>query len=647
MNWGMVFFLLFLFLLLIIFGFVVILYIKHWSTRSVGEGNRLESGNVYFIRYLSDKIALPNLGGSNRPNKINYSYHFFNILVVSSLFAFFTIIIVDNKSKIMKYIDLTNHDISILKKELHNWDKVSQQKTPDFFKEVETQRNSGIILLTDDNDVDWVVDGKNPHSIALYKWDKFIKKNRIDYRACDWKTLVECENKNNSTYLILPGTWHLDKIQKLLSQGRSLLFYGFPRQIYNLNNEGYSLAELSFQRTSYLPTRDKLSLVGDKELTLGFDAGLILNVQPDFPVYKASSLNPQAVSMSEKQYIGSQSSTRLYSKSTKEGGRLVWMDFSPNKEDHSLDLHQQYFDSLLASILRYLNKETYESIATWPSNLKFAAILEEDTEDKFENAKRVAKYFQEKNYPITWYMLSNEAQAHRDVTLLLSETGEVACHGDNHQAFTLNDPDQQHIRLARCKKVLEELTGKTVQSFRPPEEKHNEATLSAIANTGFKHFIAKNSTDRFVPIYYKNLSGDEAILSIPRMNSDDYLLWNGYKKNELDSVDLLNKEVDQVERIGGLFTFSFHTQYMSNDAHFNTVTQLADYINDKNAYFTTASDLADWWLVRNKLLIGQFPSEDDYKKFSPRCLKVDTEGVLNTVDITECTNKRNIDIVLK
>lgn len=303
------------------------------------------------------------------------------------------------------------------------------------------------------------------------------------------------------------------------------------------------------------------------------------------------------------------------------------MDFAPIGDEHP-HVTPYYLHSLLAAVFRYMDGEPYSAWANWPEAKPFAALLEEDTEDRYENARHVAEYFKQKQYPITWYALSDEAQKNRKLTRLLATTGEIACHGDNHMDFTLQDRATQHQRIARCRKVMQELTGQPVVSFRPPREDHNIDTFHAMANTGIRQFIAEVSGDRFTPIAYGHPDDELALISIPRMNSDDYLLWDELKLADKASSLQLKQEMEWIKNIGGLFMFSFHSQYMNNHKHLQTVKDLADHIHQSGAFFATTRDIAEWWRFRMQLQKYGAHNKALFKKFRPVLLRVNTAGKL-------------------
>jgi len=641
MNWSMIVIILLAFFIITIIGMIVIFYIRHWANR---QNNKPETTNdlegVYFRRYLppvmfkhhNETVSKQNHQNNKRKKTYQFIFSILTIFFTTSLIAG-TIYI--NKDRFSKPIDLTEQDIKNIDYTAHQWQKQQQQSLLDLSETMTKIKEQGITLLkykkTNKKEaIDYSVD---LNAIAKYHWENFAKKHDIKLDSCYWEKIKKCK-KLDAVLLVLPNHWDTEKIDELLKEGKHVLLYGFPKQFFTSSDERFSFQDLTFKKNEHIDSR--LTLVGDQLLTLGFDAGLILNVKAMSKQFVATTKTSQAVSISTENLAGGKKYTRLFAKSNEQGGRLVWMDFSPNKEDHAYNLNLNYFNALIASIFRFLDKEkpSYQAIATWPNGKKFAALLEEDTEDQYVNAERIARYFESKQYPITWYVLSNKAQQYKTITRYLAKTGEMACHGDNHQTFTLNDKRQQHIRLARCKKVIRAITNKEVKSFRPPEERHNNSTLDALINNDYGYFIGKTAVDRFVPQLYQSKKTEKFIVSMPRMGTDDYGLWKEYKMNYEDSINTLKHELDWVRNIGGLFLFSFHTQFMSDNNHFKTVTGIADYAAEKNAYFALTSDIGEWWKVRAALQQKKAISKEQFVKYQPVLLQVDQDGQLKRSDIS-------------
>ena len=637
MNWHLVGILFLVLVITLIISATVVLYIRHWAGREAASNAQQPAHEGhYFIRYLPPGLqptehmvyqGQPQARRNSRLSRL-FLQRLFSSLLVLGLTGALASATYLNRDKLASPIDLTEQELKAISISSHRWKTQETQALPVLQQQLLYFKARGLVLVSDKDTTPWPQSGQRVIQMAERQWHTFAEKHQLKTVSCSWSELVKCRQQHPDwLYVILPGHWYKDSMNELLTAGSKVLLYGPPRQIFAEETAAYEIEGLSFSHTSQ-PNPPDMALVADRELTLGFDAGLVLELKSAFADYHADSAKPQAISITSEHLAGGAARTRLFARSTGDQGRLVWMDFSPNGEDHANELNQPHFKATLASVFRYLQATPYASWANWPAGAPFAALMEEDTEDQFANAERVAEFFKERNYPITWYMLSNVAQKHRALTRQLAATGEVACHGDNHQNFARNDIQTQHVRIARCKKVLEAITGKPVLSFRPPEEQHNTDTLSAILNNQMTHFMAKRSGDRFAPTVYVSRDNQQSLISIPRMNTDDYLLWDEYDLTEADSISLLEGETDWIRGVGGLLAFSFHTQYMGEDQYFNTVKALADYISASQAYFATASDLADWWRLRLRLLQNETVSDEEIRKFQPVRLSVNSHGEL-------------------
>lgn len=89
------------------------------------------------------------------------------------------------------------------------------------------------------------------------------------------------------------------------------------------------------------------------------------------------------------------------------------------------------------------------------------------------------------------------------VRMVLPHGHEVGCHGLSHEvdnAFDLLDYQQQVKQLGEAKKILEDISGEAVVSFRAPALRVNEFTPSALQETGFRidSSIAAQRFDMFL-----------------------------------------------------------------------------------------------------------------------------------------------------
>jgi peptidoglycan-N-acetylglucosamine deacetylase len=104
----------------------------------------------------------------------------------------------------------------------------------------------------------------------------------------------------------------------------------------------------------------------------------------------------------------------------------------------------------------------------------------------------------------TFYFTGYMAEHFPDVVRMIVADGhEVASHGYSHhvhEAFDVLPPDQQEQHLEKSKKLLEDLCGQEVISFRAPALRVNEHTPVALAKTGYRtdSSVASQRFDMFL-----------------------------------------------------------------------------------------------------------------------------------------------------
>lgn len=609
----------------------LIFYIKHWSSRRLSTVNSSSIEGEYFKRYIPENLRVEydriKSSGGKRTGILRRFFAKLATLVVLmaaigiSLFSF-----QQNIDTLLIPIDLSPEEIKNLDYTQHQWRREIDNRLPQLEQLLSRLPSRGFIVPYSENDKNWLFNGKNIRNAAYQQWVNFAEKHHFETIGCRWDLLQQCLNNHKSwIILVLPGFWDLASMDYALKRGANVIAYGPPAQI-DSQQSGLEWQGIKFTKV-VSEESGSIILRGDQLLTLNFDAGLILDASSSFKGFQAYADNSQAVTFDASYQLEKTKGTRLYAKTIGQG-RLVWLDFAPDAVDHSLDINVTHLNAIIASIFRYFSRQSYSAIATWPEGRDYAALVDEDTEDQFSNADKVAKLARKYDFPISWYILSNEALKNRSLTRELSETGEIACHGDHHGVFTLSTKQDQVVRIARCKKVLKALTDIEPKAFRPPEERFNTATIDAIANNGMDHYIAVNSPDRAVPEIMSSSDG-KSLVSIPRMINDDYELWHKRNLNYGESVSLFKGEVEWSQFIGGIHMFSFHTQYIKDPNHYQALEYLCEKLKKSGAYFETSSSIAKWWRVHEKLSNGLNVSASLVAKYHPVVLTVTKNGELS------------------
>ena len=110
----------------------------------------------------------------------------------------------------------------------------------------------------------------------------------------------------------------------------------------------------------------------------------------------------------------------------------------------------------------------------------------------------------------TFFYIANFAKQYPEIVKMVQEKGhEIACHGLTHQhdkAFDVMSYSEQLEHLKTAKKILEDIAGKEVASFRAPALRVNFDTPKALIESGFKYdsSVAPQRMDMFMSLGSKN-----------------------------------------------------------------------------------------------------------------------------------------------
>lgn len=636
MNWNLSVLVLLFMAVFFLVSVSILFYIRHWASRTTDNKILTENEGVYFKRYIPEQLRntydkkINNLQNNHDIQHRSLWARLATKIVIFSAAAIPVFSLSQNIDMFLQPIDLDPSEINKLDYTHHKWQRIIDSNIPELSVVLATTKINSLIVPFNDIDRKWLLNGVNMRQLALSHWRNFSKRNKLKIIQCRWENLSQCKTRNtDAVILVLPGFWDFEALDIALASGANVIAYGPPAQLFS-DSKDFKVKwhGLTFEEVQK-SEGGSLILRGDQLLTLGFDAGLILKAYSPLEGFRTVSKLSQAVSIGNTYSAGGENETRLYAKKI-NSGRLVWMDFAPDRIDNSPAINTNHLDALMASIFRYLSRQPYSAIATWPQAKPFAALIEQDSEDQFDNTEAVVELIEKNGYPISWYILSNEAVTHRQLTRKMSKLGEIACHGDNHGVFTKSKRRDQIIRIARCQKVLTEITGVKPIAFRPPQEEHNTSTLDAIANNGMTHYIANSSPDRAVPEIQVSLINQKSLVSIPRLVSDDYEMWFIRKLNKSDSITLIDDEIDWVNDIGGLYMYSFHSQYMGKSDNLNAIEYMGDKLLKSNAYFTTSGNISDWWRFKTALQQNKIYTMDEISRFSPMLLSVNEQGELIT-----------------
>ena len=110
----------------------------------------------------------------------------------------------------------------------------------------------------------------------------------------------------------------------------------------------------------------------------------------------------------------------------------------------------------------------------------------------------------------TFFYIANFAKQHPEIVKMVQAKGhEIACHGLTHQhdkAFDVMPYNEQLEHLTTAKKILEDIAGEKIVSFRAPALRVNFDTPKALLEAGFKFdsSVAPQRMDMFMSLGSKN-----------------------------------------------------------------------------------------------------------------------------------------------
>jgi peptidoglycan/xylan/chitin deacetylase (PgdA/CDA1 family) len=275
-------------------------------------------------------------------------------------------------------------------------------------------------------------------------------------------------------------------------------------------------------------------------------------------------------------------------------GRLVWLAPTPEAALVSEESRAGYA-RLMRAALGWAAKRPVVEILAWPRGAPLAAMLAMDTEEGFPAAGRAADVFESIRFPLTFFVLASEAERHRDVLARIARGGEIQSHAERHVGFEGVAAAEQLARLREARSALARLGAPSPIAFRPPYESFDAETVRAASAAGFTIFVADKEHRSAVP----RLVEGSTLLQLPRGVADDFEIFERQHLSALaDVLRVTQSDLEHMHAIGGLYYFSFHTQFFGSEDRLEALEALALAARAHGAWETTPSALERHWRAR-------------------------------------------------
>lgn len=284
-------------------------------------------------------------------------------------------------------------------------------------------------------------------------------------------------------------------------------------------------------------------------------------------------------------------------RSTYKGARIVYWGF----ELHDA-VDQSWNADVLALLVRnsiaWTGRATLASVEPWPNGRRAAAVLAQDVEDQFTNARYAKDSLAAIGAPGTFFLVSDVARRNKRLTRQLLRGGEVGSHSDNHRLLGGTPGERQEARLRDSQRDLTNILEEPVTGLRPPQEQFDAATMQAWLAAGGTYLFGANDARCVAPELLR--IGTDTIVLVPRTTADDYALLEAGTLRSGEALDArLLAEFRRVRFHGGLYVLSYHSQLLSRREHVPSLARFARTLTaDSSVWLATAGEVASWWKSR-------------------------------------------------
>jgi hypothetical protein len=243
------------------------------------------------------------------------------------------------------------------------------------------------------------------------------------------------------------------------------------------------------------------------------------------------------------------------------------------------------------------------TVEPWPHGHTAAAVLAQDVEAEFTNARYALDSLRAVGIPATFFLTSKLALKHRRLVRALAAHGEIGTHTDRHQLLGGAPADSQAAWLQRTQQELTRLLGHPVAGLRPPEEQFDTETLAQWLRVGGSYVFGANNSRVAAPELLQ--IGRDTLVLFARATDDDVI---AVHTTGPDPVRELTQrylaDFARIRALGGLYLLSYHSQLLARPELVPVLAKLArEVASDPDVWRATAGDVAAWWRTKANLRV--------------------------------------------
>ncbi|MBU1702244.1 MAG: polysaccharide deacetylase family protein [Candidatus Eisenbacteria bacterium] len=301
----------------------------------------------------------------------------------------------------------------------------------------------------------------------------------------------------------------------------------------------------------------------------------------------------------------------------KGAGRIAWVGFDPDLPTAQADNIKTSLTFLREMIL-WCSGTPVSEPDLWPGGKKMALLVVTDTEHEFANARHIDTVLTFYGIRGGFMCLSDLAKKYPDIVESLAERHDIGSHSDDHQRFDGQPFKQQIERLHRSSKDLSRIIGRPILGFRPPQEGFDQATIKAMAQTGFQYLLGSGNIASAMPEILPAPTAENPnafVITIPRAQRDDYQLLEKEDGTEIGVLKKLRFDFEKTRCFNGIDYVSLHTQVMGKTENIEDLEQFLASIPLEELWISGPDGLAKWWIQRHGVKTSIRRGNDEFALF--------------------------------
>ena len=100
---------------------------------------------------------------------------------------------------------------------------------------------------------------------------------------------------------------------------------------------------------------------------------------------------------------------------------------------------------------------------------------------------KILDMLDELNIKATMFITGRSAELYPKIIKRVAKKHEIQCHTYNHEVLENLSYEEQKKSILKCKKILENLTGKKINGFRAPYARFNKTTFKVLHDLNFRY----------------------------------------------------------------------------------------------------------------------------------------------------------------